>query len=562
LDSWILWRGILVRGLLVALTMILATQSASAGDSQYIYFIRYDHWSADDERSYSDFIKGIGESHCATVDECFHDPANPYRSSDKPNVAYWSDCAELPYMLRFYFAWKRSLPFSYASSVRPAGTGGDTRFTPQGNVVVARDDLPSGKTNAYDLIDRVADGVSSATYRVHPDADGSLLPDQYSPAIDPKAIHPGTMIYDPAGHLATVYRVEPNGRVWFFDAHPDNSITRLFYDLRFARAYPGVGAGFKNWRPQRLVGATRRPDGVLVGGHIELARNKDIADFSDEQFYGNGKRPDDAGWTAGTFALKGEMLDYYDYVRAKLAGGELLFDPVKEMREGVQSNCSDLHYRAAAVDLAVAAGMPARSEPERLPTNIYGTSGDWETYSTPSRDARLKTAFKSLRDEAQRFVEMYERGGDPHLIYLGSDMVADMIAAYQDAAAQCALSYRRSDTQAVALSYEDARKRLFAMSFDPYQCIERRWGASDLTELAGCRDSDAKHAWYVAEQNLRNQIDRTYDARMDFSLGDLQTPGAGKGVATAPDTDALGYLMSVRGAAPGHTVMPAMTATN
>jgi hypothetical protein len=551
-----------VRSLVLALMCLLVSQVARAGDDPaYIYSVRYDHWSADDERGYTDFIKAIGESTCATVNECFHDPANPFRASDNPKMNYWSDCAELPYMLRFYYAWKRSLPFSYVSGVRPAGAGGDTRFTPHGNVPTARDDLPSGKLTGYDLIDRVADGVSSATYRMHPDADGAILPDQYSAALDPKSIHPGTMIYDPAGHLATVYRVEPNGRVWFFDAHPDNSITRLFYDLRFARAYPGVGAGFKNWRPQRLAGARRRADGVLVGGHIELTRNKDIADFSDEQFYGNGTRPADAAWTSGTFALNDETLDYYDYVRARLAGGELRFDPVKEIREAVESNCSDLHYRAAAVDLGVEAGMPARSEPERLPTNIYGTSGDWEIFSTPSRDARLKTAFKAVRDEAERFVEMYERGGDPHLVYLGSDMVGDMIAAYQDAAAACTLSYRRSDGPEIPLSYEDARKRLFAMSFDPYQCIERRWGASDAGELASCKDGDVKRAWYAAEQNLRNQIERTYDARMDFSLSDLQSPGPGKGVAAAPDTDALGYLMSMRGAAPGHTVLPA-TASN
>src|SRR5262249_4616913 len=106
--------------------------------------------------------------------------------------------------------------------------------------------------------------------------------------------------------------------------------------------------------------------------------------------------------------------------------------------------------RALAVDVGVAAGMPKRAQPARLPLNIYGTSGDWEIYSTPSRDARLKTAFKSLRsyistkrsassrrdltafkslrDEAERFVEMYERGGDPHLTYVGKDMVSDMIA--------------------------------------------------------------------------------------------------------------------------------------
>jgi hypothetical protein len=545
---------------LMFLLFFLAPVSPALADP-FTYSIRYDSWSEDDNRGYRDFIRAIGASSCATVDECLHDSANPFRASDKPRMVFTSDCAELPYILRFYYAWKRSLPFSYESEVRPSAVNGDTRFTIEGNRVAARASAPSGTLGGYELIDRIADSVSSATYRVHPDDDDPLPPDHYSPVIDPKSIVPGTLIYDPAGHLATVYRVAPNGRIWFFDAHPDNSITRLFYDLRFARAFPGVGAGFKNWRPQRLVGATRRADGTLAGGHIVLARNREIADFSDEQYFGNGARPSNAAWASGAFTINGEKLDYYDYVRAKLAGGFLIFDPVKEVREVVESNCSDLHYRAMAVDVGIAAGMANRAQPPRLPENIYGTSGDWEIYSTPSRDARLKTAFKSLRDEVERFVVMYERGSDPHLTYVGKDMVGDMIAAYQDTASACRLDYLRSDGRLVPLSYEDARKRLFAMSFDPYHCIEHRWGASDESELSTCRDDETKNAWYRAEQNLRNQIDRTYDARMDFSLADLSTPGAGRGVANAPDTDVLGYLMSVRDAAPGHTVVPAVSAT-
>jgi hypothetical protein len=34
----------------------------------------------------------------------------------------------------------------------------------------------------------------------------------------------------------------------------------------------------------------------------------------------------------------------------------------------------------------------------------------------------------------------------------------------------------------------------------------------DDPELATCRDGAVKQAWYAAEQNLRNQLDRTYDA--------------------------------------------------
>ena len=261
-------------------------------------------------------------------------------------------------------------------------------------------------------------------------------------------------------------------------------------------------------------------------------------------------RPADADWASGAFTLNGEKIGYYDYVRARLsASGELTYDPVKEIHEMVQSNCSDLRYRAQAVEMGIAAGIQNRPEPERLPPNIYGTEGDWETFSTPSRDARLKTAFKEARDAVERFVIMYVRGGDPHLAYTGDDMVGDMLAVYRRDTAACSVSYARSDSSRVTLPYEDARKRLFAMSFDPYHCVERRWGASDAAELSTCRDGAIKLAWYAGEQKLRNQIDRTYEARMDFTLDEVKAQGADN----APDTDVLAFLLRVRDARPGNS---------
>ena len=235
--------------------------------------------------------------------------------------------------------------------------------------------------------------------------------------------------------------------------------------------------------------------------------------------------------------LNGQAMDYYDYVRARLAGGRLLFDPVTEVREMVRSNCADLSYRADAVNEALQAGMQNRPQPPRLPMNIYGTEGDWETYSTPSRDARLKTAFKELRDNAERFITLY-RAHDRRLAYGGANLAADLLTAYDQAAAGCAVSYIRSDGMRVTFGYEQARQRLFRLSFDPYHCVERRWGAEGA-ELSACRDGRAKRAWYDAEQGLRNQIDRTYEARMDFSLDEL----GGSGVPQPPDTDARGYLL-------------------
>jgi formylglycine-generating enzyme required for sulfatase activity len=519
---------------------------APAGAGNYI--IRADHWSDADERDFGLFVQLIGDSGCTTVDACLKGPWNPYHASDSASVRFYSDCAQFPYVLRAYFAWKRGLPFSYESGVAVHGGGADPRYSQDGNVVTSRTDVLTGSTSGNALLNELQRAISTASYRMHPDSDGALLPDFYSPALSPKSIHPGGVIYDPNGHAAIITRVERDGRIAFIDSHPDNTVTHEFYDLRFVRSRPGQGAGFKDWRPVRLEGYRPGPGGALVGGHIVLSRNSEIADFSDEQYYGNGVRPDsDDDWANSTFTLNGEQLDYYDYVRAKVGNGKLEFDPVKEVSEMVDSNCNDLHYRAQAVDIAIQAGIENRPEPDRLPRNIYGTSGDWESFSSPSRDARLKTAFKELRDKAQRFVEMYERGDTRHLLYTGNDIVGDMLAAYDAGTAKCSVGYTRSNGQPVTLTYEDARKRLFAMSFDPYQCIERRWGASDADELSSCRDDDNKRAWYDAEQNLRNQIDRTYDARMDFSLDELRTPGPGKGVATPPDTDARAYLVSLQG---------------
>jgi len=506
-----------------------------------LYQIRYDRWSAADEKEYGNFIAELGASGCATVNSCLHDARNPFRGTDPPGTVFGSDCADLPYVLRFYFAWKRGLPFSYEGEVEPRGPTNDVRYTRYGNSVASRTE--SAGAVGYDILDVLRDAVSSATYRIDPDLEQPYEQDFYSPAIAPGSIRPGTVIYDPNGHLATVWKIDPDGRIHYLDAHPDESVTRGFYDLRFVRSSPGMGAGFKNWRPQTLVGATKQSDGTYTGGHIELAANKDIADFSDEQFFGNGVHPaDNRDWAAGSFTLNDEILDYYDYVRAKLAGGSLSFDPLKEVADMVDSNCADLGYRAQAVDLAIQAGLDKQAQPDRLPPNIYGTEGDWETYSTPSRDARLKTAFKELRDMAARFMGMNDRR-DPKLAYGGQTLAADMLAVYDKHAGACHVTYTRSNGSKIIFGYEEARSRLFDMSFDPYQCVERRWGATSGYEFATCTEDADKAAWYAAEHNLRNQIDRTYDARMDFNLTELQTPGPGKGVAAPPDTDVRGYLL-------------------
>src|SRR5262249_41612398 len=160
-------------------------------------------------------------------------------------------------------------------------------------------------------------------------------------------------------------------------------MTHGTYGRKFVRSSPGMGAGFKNWRPMRLVGATKSSDGTYVGGHVELAKNAELPDYSEEQFFGNGERPADREWASGPFMLDGQPVDYYDYMRAMMGGGSLAYDPIAEVRNMVHSNCDDIKYRAEAVDLAIAAKIHLKSQPDRLPQNIYGTEGEWEEFSTP-----------------------------------------------------------------------------------------------------------------------------------------------------------------------------------
>jgi len=503
-----------------------------------LYVVRSDHWTEQDERGYQHFIAAIGESDCASLNECLHSAANPFAASEPAARHFESDCADLPYVLRFYYAWKMGLPFSYVDAVAPRdGSSDDIRYSHSGNRPISRHDVSSGKLSGMAVIAQIRSAISSATYRIHPAYDGPITPDLYAPAIAPGSIRPGTMVYDPAGHVAIVYRVDPDGQIHSFDAHTDFSLTTITFDVRFARTRPSQGAGFKNWRPLSLVHGEKQEDGTWRGGVIVPARNSEIADFSSEQFYGTGPRPADDQWASGRFALGGETLDYYDFVRARLAGGTLIFEPLKEVEEMTRSLCSDLQYRAAAVELAHA--MAGRPHPARLPHNIYGSEGDWEMYSTPSRDARLKTEFKHLRDTVQRFVEMQAAHDTRHLRYQGDDLPGDLAKIYRRASESCFVAYRKSDGSVVRLSFEEVRERLFALSFDPYHCPERRWGARDA-ELSSCKTDAVKEAWYGAEQALRNQIERSYDARMDFSLDELGRSGLG--VATPPDTDVLGYL--------------------
>ncbi|MBO9665901.1 MAG: hypothetical protein J7501_03735 [Bdellovibrio sp.] len=527
-------------------------------------------WTENDESNFGDFIARLGAAverrQCGTVDTCFKSGANPYYSSDPKGLRYYSDCADLPYYLRSYFAWKNGLPMSVVSSVRarsvPDNTG-DVRYTPFGNSpasrfdVVARNSgrslaiyniedfeiLASRYPDAVTLLNRtITDTTYSATFRMMGNEDGNLFSDFYPVKISRLGIRPGTVIYDPNGHVAIIYKVTDDGRIYYIDAHPDNTLTSGMYNPKFVRSNPYQGAGFKNFRPLTLTKAKKDSSGAYIGGRILGAKNDSLPYYSLEQFYGNQPDPD-GHWADGKFIFNGQAVPYYDYVRIMMASGDLRINPLDDMQSMIQDICVNLKDRVDAVNISTKAGVYLKPHPERLPMNIYGTNGEWENYASPSRDARLKVSFMDVLNQSKHLIQRY-KVGDPQIIYNGRDLPGDLLKVYNREARACQFSYTNSSGGAVTMDLEEARKRLFDMSFDPYHCPELRWGAKSPQELSSCRDDANKRAWYNQERWLRYQWERRYDVRMDFSLPELNGPKPGAGIANPPDIDIVRYLTS------------------
>jgi hypothetical protein len=542
---------------------LLFVQSAIAGNE---WKITKNKWSSADEKSYQQFVVSLGNAvasgKCHNVRDCFVSEANPYHSSDPSELNLYSDCADFPYFVRGYFSWKNNLPFSFAQGMslknpnekkKSSGWKFWKRFTPidiryslSGNIVSERFNViektePIKATSIFN--DRLSISISSGNYRTdidHPNT-GSLFADFYPIKISRESIVPGTVIYDPNGHVTLVYKITDDGRIYYVDAHPDNGLTTGVFNSKFMRSNPGQGSGFKAFRPIELVNYKENEDGSLVGGKIISIPNEKLPLFSKEQFLGNADSRN-IDWQKAKFIYKDHEVNYYEWVRLTMSLGDLKFNPVKELEVMLIDLCDSIKNRVESVNISIKKGLQNKSHPSKLPVNIYGSDGDWENYSTPSRDAILKTTFKDTFEITKNLITRYQ-AKDPQVVYDGQDLISDLITTYDDKSRACQISYTKSDSEIVNLNLEDVRQRLYKLSFDPYHCIELRWGATSNSELKSCADNENKYEWYRKEQRLRNQSDRKYDLRMDFSLGDLSKNVEGSGVDQAPDTDLFSYLI-------------------
>jgi hypothetical protein len=152
----------------------------------------------------------------------------------------------------------------------------------------------------------------------------------------------------------------------------------------------------------------------------------------------------------------------------------------------------------------------------------------------------LKVAFKELRDYVEEALKHY-RSHDGSIDYRGKNLAADLLKTYKEQSAACKVTYKNSAGANVTLSLEQARARVYDLSFDPYHCVELRWGAQG-NELNTCRDDSNKREWYDREKWLRYQHERDTNAFTGYTLDQLTGPRPGAGVAARQDLDVIAFL--------------------
>jgi hypothetical protein len=114
---------------------------------------------------------------------------------------------------------------------------------------------------------------------------------------------------------------------------------------------------------------------------------------------------------------------------------------------------------------------------------IFETTGPWEDFSTPSRDMRLLISIDTVVD----FVDQVEKHRDR--FNLGrNDRMDEIKKRLQqrlvDELSSRHIEYRKSDGSAQKLSLKQVVDRSVAleMAYNPNDCAEIRWGATQETE--------------------------------------------------------------------------------
>jgi hypothetical protein len=419
---------------------------------------------------------------------------------DQMGMVIRPDCADLPYFLRGYFAFKMGLPFGYSKCSRGGGghaprcsawwnihnlepaaqpaqqaaaPGATPAPAPPASWVQSPDAAKRlGLATAFGryLTGPVADGVHSGSGRTAAADDNT---DYYPVPLKEGTLRPGTVYADPYGHILMIVRrlaqTETDaGLIFAVDGQPDGTVARKrFWRGNFLFAQnPALGSpGFKRFRP-----ILREKNGALARlTNAEINKNPQYGDFSLDQ-------------------SRLGVEDFYDRMEDVMSPSPL--DPVRAMKEAIAALEEQVKARVTSVENGRKfqnSGRGDASMPDGA--TIFETTGAWEDFSTPSRDLRLLIAIDVVRGFPDRVARRPNRYAMPAGKSV-DEVKAELVGVLASELASRKFSYTRSDGSAWPLVLKDVLDRAPAleMAYNPNDCVELRWGASDRSnEVATCR---------------------------------------------------------------------------
>jgi hypothetical protein len=433
---------------------------------------------------------------------------------DQLGLVIRPDCADLPYFLRAYFAFKMGLPFGYSKCTR--GGGGEPpkcyswwniekeepRPAPPEQTLAT--EIPSmGSGGALDMFRQpaatpvsgakpekraeakpyappprppglapgfghylryaVADAVHSGSGRTLASDNNT---DYYPVSLNQDELRPGAVYADPYGHILVLSRRiaqtdSTAGILYAVDAQPDGTVARKRFwrgNFLFAQE-PALGSpGFKRFRP-----VVREKNGMHRLTNDEIAKNAQYGDFSLEQ-------------------TKLSIEDFYDRMDDVMSPAPL--DPVRAITEAIASLDEQVKARVTSVENGRKYQSSARKDAD-MPdgASIFETNGAWEDFATPSRDLRLLIALDVVSKFPDRVLRRPDRFAMPKN-KSAADVKAELEAVLASELPTHKFAYTRSDGSPWTLSLKDVIDRAPAleMAYNLNDCVELRWGATDKSD--------------------------------------------------------------------------------
>jgi hypothetical protein len=380
------------------------------------------------------------------------------------------DCADNPYFLRAYFAWKLRLPFGFHET-----SWGTLESPPAAGRLIMAEPRRPGQGNPVPAMRRLLGLIKNVVHagngRTALRADGT---DYYPLPLERRALKPGTVYADPYGHTYTLVRWvaqmrKTPGLLLGADAQPDGTIgVKRFWKGNFLFTTTEVigQPGFKAFRPI-VLDAAGRPR-LLT--NAEIAASPDYGDLSFQQ----------------------EKIAADDFYRAmeKLINPEPL-DAVAAFEDLFRALHEQLLVRVDSVanGEAYTTAHPGTVIPMPSGRSVFQSLGPWEDYSTPNRDLRLLIAIDTILE----FPDKVAR--DPAAFDVSRKKTPDetrkeLLGLQRKWASQMTITYKGSDGSSRVLTLEDvfARKEAFEMGYNPNDSVEIRWGApAGSAELATAR---------------------------------------------------------------------------